>query len=205
MTITNQKIIKKSDWNFYDYYFDLEKEWQNSLPRFTNKEWLEVFPEAVPYLKIRLGYYKKLHKQLVSEILQDLSKLYEQDFSGDKNDFLRWFKEEVIRIWKGNDLENFKKEIQKIKLLLDPSKKIRGRITPEMIERAKNVPFDSLLKFNRAGFVICPFHEEKSPSLHFNKKNNLIHCFGCSYSADTIKFVMDYYKLSFPEAVKRLN
>ncbi|MFA5348989.1 MAG: CHC2 zinc finger domain-containing protein [Candidatus Paceibacterota bacterium] len=205
MTITNQKIVEEPDWDFYDYASDLEKEWQDSLPRFTDKEWLEVFPEAVPYLKIRLHYFKKLHKQLASEILRDLSRLYEQDFPEGKNDFSRWFWEEVIRIWKGNDLEKFKKEIQKLKLLLDPLKEIKGRIDPQMIEKAKNVPFDSLLKFNGTGFAICPFHKERSPSLHFDKKKNLIHCFGCSYSADTIKFVMDYYKLSFPEAIKRLN
>lgn len=205
MIITNQRIIKESHWDFYDYAFDLEKEWKNSLPRITDKEWLELFPEAVPYLKIRLGYLKKLHKQLASEILRDLSELYAQDFPGGKNNFSRWFREEIIKVWKGNDLEKLRKEIQKLKFLLDPPMEIKGRITTQMIERAKSVPFDSLLKFNEAGFTICYFHKEKSPSLYFNKKRNQIHCFGCSYSADTIKFVMDYYKLSFPETIKRLN
>ena len=197
---TNKKyILDKSFEN------ELEREYRNSLHRFSDAELIVIFPEAVPYLKQKLGYLKKRYKKLSLEVLLDLSKVYCHDYKEGKEDFARWFGEEVVRVFKGEDLEKIKKQINKLKFLLYPPKEIKNRITPQMIERAKAVPFDSLINFNRAGFTICPFHSEKSPSLHFNKKNNTAHCFGCSWSGDTIKFLMAFNSLTFRDAVARLS
>lgn len=78
------------------------------------------------------------------------------------------------------------------------------RITPEMIERARAYPFDQLIEFNRAGFAPCPWHEETSASLHFNRTANRIHCFGCHKDMDSISYIQDREGLTFPEAVRRL-
>lgn len=81
-----------------------------------------------------------------------------------------------------------------------------GEITDDMIQRAREYPFEQLATFNRAGFTICPFHEEKSGSLHLNKEGNFVYCFGsCKRSWDTIGFVMDRDVKKFPDAVKALQ
>jgi DNA primase len=51
---------------------------------------------------------------------------------------------------------------------------------------------------------ICPFHDEKSPSLSVSPARNLFHCFGCGAGGDVIKFIMDIEHLDFTEAVERL-
>ncbi|WP_338177996.1 DNA primase [Jatrophihabitans sp.] len=51
---------------------------------------------------------------------------------------------------------------------------------------------------------ICPFHDEKSPSLSVSPGRNLFHCFGCGAGGDVIKFIMDIEHLDFTESVERL-
>ncbi|MGI8880733.1 MAG: DNA primase [Jatrophihabitans sp.] len=51
---------------------------------------------------------------------------------------------------------------------------------------------------------ICPFHEEKSPSLSVSPARNLFHCFGCGAGGDVIRFVERMDHLSFTEAVEAL-
>jgi len=51
---------------------------------------------------------------------------------------------------------------------------------------------------------ICPFHDEKSPSLSVTPARNLFHCFGCGAGGDVIRFVERIEHLSFTEAVERL-
>ncbi|MBR3718544.1 MAG: DNA primase, partial [Firmicutes bacterium] len=50
----------------------------------------------------------------------------------------------------------------------------------------------------------CPFHKEKTPSFVVSETKQIFTCFGCGKSGDVIKFIQEYYNLSFPEAVRRL-
>ena len=51
---------------------------------------------------------------------------------------------------------------------------------------------------------ICPFHDEKSPSLSVSPTRGLYHCFGCNAGGDVIRFVQDIEHLDFADAVERL-
>ncbi len=51
---------------------------------------------------------------------------------------------------------------------------------------------------------ICPFHEEKSPSLSVSPAKGLFHCFGCGVGGDVIRFVQNIEHLGFSDAVERL-
>ena len=48
--------------------------------------------------------------------------------------------------------------------------------------------------------ALCPFHQDRHPSLHF--KNNRFKCFSCGESGDVIDLVMRYMNISFKEAVE---
>ncbi len=50
----------------------------------------------------------------------------------------------------------------------------------------------------------CPFHDEKSPSFVVSPQKQIYHCFGCGAGGDSIKFVMEKEKLSYPEALEKL-
>lgn len=58
---------------------------------------------------------------------------------------------------------------------------------------------------NRSGFVRCPFHSEKTPSLKAFAEGRRFKCFGCGASGSVIDFVMQLYGLTFWQAVVRIN
>ena len=52
---------------------------------------------------------------------------------------------------------------------------------------------------------LCPFHAEKTPSFSVNPLRGFFHCFGCNTSGDAIKFLIQYDRLSFSEAIEELS
>ena len=50
----------------------------------------------------------------------------------------------------------------------------------------------------------CPFHDEKTGSFVVSPSKQIYHCFGCGAGGDSLKFVMEYEKLSYPEALEKL-
>ena len=65
----------------------------------------------------------------------------------------------------------------------------------------------SYLELKKAGANYkspCPFHDEKSPSFVVSPSKQIYHCFGCGAGGDSVKFVMEYEKLNYPEALEKL-
>jgi DNA primase len=58
-------------------------------------------------------------------------------------------------------------------------------------------------KPNRAKFICCPFHNEKTPSMKIFDKD--YHCFGCGANGDVITFVQQLFSLTFPDALKKID
>lgn len=52
--------------------------------------------------------------------------------------------------------------------------------------------------------TLCPFHSEKSPSFYVNQERQIYHCFGCGAGGSVVTFLMEYEKLPFPDAIKKL-
>ena len=50
----------------------------------------------------------------------------------------------------------------------------------------------------------CPFHDEKTASFVVSEKKQIYKCFGCGAAGNVISFVMEYEKISFIEAMKKL-
>ncbi|MFG6667175.1 DNA primase [Halomonas sp. HNIBRBA4712] len=61
-----------------------------------------------------------------------------------------------------------------------------------------------LKKSGRNYSGLCPFHQEKTPSFTVSADKQFYHCFGCSANGNALRFLMEYEKLSFPEAVEQL-
>jgi DNA primase len=64
--------------------------------------------------------------------------------------------------------------------------------------------FVPLKKTGRNFLGLCPFHQEKTPSLTVNEEKQIFHCFGCGLGGNVFTFLMHYQRLSFPEAVNEL-
>ncbi len=63
------------------------------------------------------------------------------------------------------------------------------------------------LNVKRSGnsyLALCPFHREKTPSFNINPAKNFYYCFGCGAHGNMFQFLMDYEKITFPDAVKKL-
>ena len=61
------------------------------------------------------------------------------------------------------------------------------------------------LKKSGANFkACCPFHGEDTPSFVVSPAKQIYHCFGCGVGGDSIKFLMEYEKLTYPETLEKL-
>ena len=78
----------------------------------------------------------------------------------------------------------------------------------DMLDRLDIVDVvDSRVKLRKTGknySACCPFHDEKTPSFTVSPEKQFYYCFGCGASGNALGFVMDYERLSFPEAVESL-
>ena len=87
-----------------------------------------------------------------------------------------------------------------------------GRIPPEFIDnllsRVDVVDIvNQRVPLRRAGSeykACCPFHDEKTPSFTVSPSKQFYHCFGCGAHGTALGFLMEYDRLSFPEAVEEL-
>jgi DNA primase len=61
-----------------------------------------------------------------------------------------------------------------------------------------------LKKTGRDWTARCPFHDERSPSFTVSPAKQFYHCFGCGAHGSAIKFLMDYDRLEFVDAVEDL-
>lgn len=50
----------------------------------------------------------------------------------------------------------------------------------------------------------CPFHDERSPSFTVSPTKQFYHCFGCGAHGSAVKFLMDYDRMEFLDAVEDL-
>ncbi|MDF1780205.1 MAG: DNA primase [Alcanivoracaceae bacterium] len=61
-----------------------------------------------------------------------------------------------------------------------------------------------LKKTGRNYSACCPFHQEKTPSFSVAPDKQFYYCFGCGANGNAVGFLMEYERLSFPEAVEQL-
>lgn len=64
--------------------------------------------------------------------------------------------------------------------------------------------FVQLRKRGKNFIGLCPFHTEKTPSFTVSEDKQIFHCFGCHAGGNVFKFLMDYEKISFIEAVQEM-
>lgn len=64
--------------------------------------------------------------------------------------------------------------------------------------------FVDLKKRGSSMIGLCPFHNEKTPSFHVAPAKGIYKCFGCGKGGDSVRFIMDHEKYSYPEALKFL-
>ena len=61
-----------------------------------------------------------------------------------------------------------------------------------------------LKRAGRSFKALCPFHDDKNPSLNVNPERQIFKCFACGEGGDVIRFVQARERVSFAEAVRLL-
>jgi DNA primase len=86
---------------------------------------------------------------------------------------------------------------------------IPDHIIDEIRERADLVEVIGevvALKKRGKNFVgLCPFHPEKTPSFSVSPDKQMYYCFGCQAGGNVFSFLVEYEKLTFPDAVRALG
>lgn len=88
----------------------------------------------------------------------------------------------------------------------------KAMISDYTIKAVKDIPFTSVLESNgiaykksgREAITLCPWHNDKNPSLTVNDDKNLCFCFVCQIGKDSIGFIQQSFGLNFSDAVERI-
>lgn len=206
--IPKLKINEEPGWEFLDYALGIEEEWQAVLPRLTDKELLQIFPEAKIIIPQKLSQWEQ-RKNDLSNIIKEKLLLIKNRVP---DEFLKLFWREWIKITDGRKLLLIESNINRLKRLLWASRnrETKGRITEGQIQQALAVPIENLINqpLRRGGktlFGLCPLHNEKHPSFHVYPATNRWWCYGgCGQGGDVIKLVRLLHDYSFREAVQYL-
>src|SRR5574344_1454207 len=62
----------------------------------------------------------------------------------------------------------------------------------------------NVIKKGRSYVALCPFHDDKNPSLNISKEKQIFKCFVCGTGGNAITFVEKYEKIPFEEAVRKV-
>lgn len=83
--------------------------------------------------------------------------------------------------------------------MTDVFQEVRERVSAQ--DAARHYGFQP----DRAGFIPCPFHHEKTASLKLYPGKGGFYCFGCHIGGSVLDFVAQLYSLDALGAARRLN
>jgi DNA primase len=78
----------------------------------------------------------------------------------------------------------------------------RVREATDLVELISEVT--KVKRSGRSFMAVCPFHEEKTPSMSVDRARGLYHCFGCGKGGDVFSFVQETQGLDFADSLEFL-
>jgi len=198
--------ITKYTWEEMGYWWDLERDWrENHLSKVPSNvyELASTYPEAKEYLVDKVAQQDeeivKLNNLIRSIKANPLYKTAE-------NKQLR----QLLIFNTTRDRDRLVQQVEWNESIIDAikaggkKKTPKGALTEENILQAKSVPVTNFIQFGRDNKAPCIWHNEKTGSMHYYKKTNKVHCFGCTQSGDVVDVVQQLQGIEFRDAVKYL-
>ncbi|MCY4644375.1 MAG: DNA primase [Bacteriovoracales bacterium] len=81
-------------------------------------------------------------------------------------------------------------------------------MSSDLLTQIKSIPaseiighYISLKRRGRHHTALCPFHQDKNPSLNVNDSMGIFKCFSCEVGGDVLSFVQKYKNIPFKEAM----
>lgn len=172
---------------------ELEKTWVN--PRLSTEELKEVFPEILEIAPQRVKALEFWIEKLKTHYAQN-------PVLGDTLEAI-WEREE-----REEELTKLKRQLVRFKRFIPQGESTLG-VTEAQIQDAREVPILDLIdEPRRSGnmyTVLCPLHEERTPSCKIYVRSNDFWCFGCNKGGDTIDLIMARDEVDFVTAVRQLT
>ncbi len=86
------------------------------------------------------------------------------------------------------------------------------RIPEDTVEQIRNSvdivdvisEFVALNKRGKSYLGLCPFHDDRTPSLNVSQEKQIYKCFSCGAGGNAFRFLMDLERISFIESVRKL-
>jgi DNA primase len=86
--------------------------------------------------------------------------------------------------------------------LFDPSDKVRVQEATDIV---KLISESTAVKKKGKDYVcLCPFHNDKNPSMYIVPTKQIYKCFSCGAGGDCFSWMMNHHGMSFPEAIEHL-
>lgn len=176
---------------------------KNPFVKLSEYELAKTFPEALPAIKMSI----KIHKEDLYNFIEwkrilnnSIGKELELEEIKDPHytPIFRYFAEQYPI-----DVLNKKIEsLERIKYFITAGDKVVSSV--DSVEKAKQRPITDFIKIDR-GVACCLWHSEKSPSMHYYKDKNRVHCFGCGKDEDVIGVVQKVFDVGFLKAISIIN
>lgn len=196
----------------FEYFMGVEKEYKANLPYTSQIErmLLEDSPEIMKDFPVIIEELDKKRSRLESEIQRHLKRITKYDEN------TRIFVEALIKFFPVMDLVAIEQSISRLKGYIAKTHN-KGRkktfVDANQIQQAREASIIELAETHlrevrKAGVnmvALCPFHQEKKPSLTLFTKTNSWYCFGCHKGGDVIALVRELLNLSFCDAVNYLT
>ena len=141
------------------------------------------------------------------EFADELERQHKKSLRPLENEYTDWFlqTEENAQWARKRRMEYLEKHNPKsveLKMLKNP-KPLRGQITDNMIQHAKEYQIAELVEVKNNKFI-CPWHDDHNPSAHYYEKDNTCYCHVCQNGGDSIALYKKLYSVDFRTAVKAL-
>lgn len=173
------------------------------MPRLSDTDWLELFPEARAVLPDKIKEWDIERKRLIGIAKRFLRQ------STPKNAVETRL---ALQVYVLPKIDGAEKHIARLhrQIAYCSGHSVQGHITETNIQRAREVSIASLIsstirRTGKTSITNCPLHEDHSPSFVIYPETNSCWCFGCQQGGDSIALTRLLHNLSFIEAVKYLN
>lgn len=94
------------------------------------------------------------------------------------------------------------KAVQRYELAKQEREDLEAAWTMEVLLSRAGVPYKAAGEQLMAN---CPFHKDDRASMRVHLKKKVWYCFGCQERGNIWGFVMKFYNLTFPQAIKLLK
>ncbi len=203
MTKIPEEFMDEVDY-IYKLIYDEEKYFKTEVMPKTKKLVRELEEEYVD-----TAWAKSRREEYLIEELKETDRHIDFAYERYRAMMKRGLEQWVCELWRKhwNKLDEYKKKRKKLKWELNiiQGKYKDGSIGYADIKFAETKDISDFIELNRGGFACCPFHTEKTGSFKVYAEGSRAKCFGCGWSGNVIKFIMEFKKMTFPETVKFLS